>query len=92
MKLLPVSINQPKPPNSFRIMATHPICDDPRAVDDRGSREDHLRSHEATIRFSPITRDRVEKETRKWCKTTWLVKPPREICILTYLGHDLDLN
>ena len=39
--------------------------------------------------FSPITRDRMEIETRKWCQTTWIVKPLRKKRILTYLGHDL---
>ena len=39
------------------------------ANDDRGSREGHLRSREDTIRFSPITRDRMEIEMRKWCQT-----------------------
>ena len=31
-------------------------------------------------------------ETRKWCQPTRLVKPPRKICILAYLGHDLALT
>ena len=31
MKMLPFGINPPKPPNSFRIMATYPICDNPGA-------------------------------------------------------------
>ena len=63
--MLPFGINQPKPPNSFRIMATHPICDDPGATDDWGSRGGHLRSNELKIRFSLITRDRMEIETSK---------------------------
>ena len=41
--------------------------------------------------FSPITRDRMEIESRKLCQETWLVKPLREICILTYFGQDLTL-
>ena len=32
-------------------MATYPICDDPGAIDDRGSREGHLRSYKVTICF-----------------------------------------
>ena len=91
MEMLPVSHNLTETPNSFRIMTTHPICDDRGATDDRGSREGHLRSHEVTIRFSPITRNRMEIEMRKWCQTTWLVKPLWTICILTFLGHDLTL-
>ena len=57
-----------------------------------GSREGHLRSHEVIIRFSPITRVRMEIDTRKWFQTTWLVKLLRNICTLTYLGHDLTLT
>ena len=57
-KCFPFGLNQPKPPNSFRIMATHPICDDLGATDDWRSRGDHLRSNEVNIRFSPITRER----------------------------------
>ena len=34
----PFRTNQPDPPNSFRIMATRPICDDPGATDDGGLR------------------------------------------------------
>ena len=60
--------------------------------DDRGPWEGQLRSHEGIIRVSPITRDRMEMETRKWCQTAWLVKPLWKICILTYLGHDLTLT
>ena len=65
-------------------MTANPICDDPCATDDRDSREGHLRSHEVTISFSPITRDRMDVDTCKWCQTTLLVKPPRKMCILTY--------
>ena len=65
----PFRINQPKPPNSFSIIATHPICDDPGITDDLRSREGHLRSHEVTIHFLPITLNRTEKETRKWFQT-----------------------
>ena len=59
-----------------------------------GSREGHLRIHDVTIRFSPITRDKMEVETRKWCETTWLATTLRKLCILTYLGpcSDLDLT
>ena len=42
--------------------------------------------------FSPISRDWMEIETRKWCQTTWLVNPLRKMCIMTYLGHDLTLT
>ena len=38
-------------------MTAHPICDDPGATDDWGSRKGHRRSHAVTIHFSPITRD-----------------------------------
>ena len=44
-----------------------------------------MRSNEVTIRFSPINRDRMEKETRKWCQTIWPVEPLRMLCILTYM-------
>ena len=80
---LPVSRKLTETTHFFRIMDTHPICDD------RGSREGHLRSHKVTIRFSPITRDIMEIETRKWCETTCLVKTLRKICISTYFGHNL---
>ena len=80
---LPVSRKLTETNHFFRIMDTHPICDD------RGSREGHLRSHKVTIRFSPITRDIMEIETRKWCETTCLVKTLRKICISTYFGHNL---
>ena len=88
----PFRINQPKPPNSFRAMATHHICDGPGATDDWGSWGGHLRSNEVKIRFSPVTPDRMKIETRKWCQTTWFVKPLRKICILTYFVHDLTLT
>ena len=48
-------------------MTTHPTCDESGANADRGSREGRL--SEDTIRFSSITRDRMEIETRKWCQT-----------------------
>ena len=73
-------------------MTNQPICDDPGATDDRGSREGQLGSHEVKIRFSPITRDRMEIEISKWWQTTWQVKPLRKTCILTYFGHDLTLT
>ena len=50
-----------------------------------------MRSNEVLIRFSPISRDIIDVETRKWCQVTWLVKPLRKMCKLTYLGHDLTL-
>ena len=49
---------------SWNAPATKPICDDPGATDDRESLEGHLKSREVTIHFSPITRDRIEIETR----------------------------
>ena len=73
-------------------MATHPICADLGATDDRGSQGGHLWSNDVTIRFSSISRDRTEIETRKLCQTTWLVEPLQSMCILTYLGHDLTLT
>ena len=44
-------INYPKLPNSFRIMAIHPICNDPSATDDEGSRGGRLRTNEVKISF-----------------------------------------
>ena len=73
-------------------MVTHTICDDPGATDDWESREGHLKSSEATIRFSPITRAKMEIETWKWCSTTWLVNPLRNISMLTCFGHELTLT
>ena len=74
-------------------MATHPICDDRLgATDDRESRGGYLRLNRVLIRFSPISRDRMEMETRKWCQTTWLVKLLRKMCVLTYLDHELTLT
>ena len=51
-----------------------------------------MRSHEVTIHFSPVTHDRMEIESRKWCQTTLLVRPLRKIWILAYLGHKLALT
>ena len=42
------------------------------------------------IKIFLLTRDRMEIETRKWCKTIKLVNSVRMVCILTYLGHDLN--
>ena len=78
-------------PNNFGGARFNPICADLGASDDRGLRGGHLRSNDVTIRFSPISRDRIEIETRKWRQTTWLVEPLQRMCILTYLGHDLTL-
>ena len=89
MKMLPV-LHKPTETSQFFQDHDHsPHLYVPGAIDDGWSREDHLRPHEVTIRFLPITRDRMEIETRKWFQTTWLVKPLRKIRILTYLGHDL---
>ena len=65
-----------------------PLCDDPGATDDRV----HGEVSEVTIRLSPISRDRMEIDTHKWCQTTWLVEPLRRICVLIYVGHDLTLT
>ena len=92
MKMLPVSHKPIKTTQIFRDHGHTPICADRGATDDRGSRGGHLRSNDVTIRFSPISRDRMEIETRKWCQTTWLVEPLQRMCILTYLGHDLTLT
>ena len=43
----------------------------------QGSREGHVGSDEVTIRFSPLTRDRMEIETLKWCQMAWLVEQLR---------------
>ena len=91
-KCFPSRISQQIPPNSFRIMGTHSFRGYPGATDEWGSRGGHPRSNEVAIRFSPITRNRMEIEARKWCQRTWLVKPLRKICILTYFGHDLALT
>ena len=85
-KCFPFRINWPKTLNYFRIITNHPIRDNPGVTDDL---EGHLRSHEATIRLSPIICDRMEIETHKWCQRTWLVKPLWKICMLTYMDHDL---
>ena len=45
-KMLPVSHKPTETTNSFRIMATHAICDDPDATDDREPLGGHLRSSE----------------------------------------------
>ena len=92
LKSFPFRINRSKLPNSFRIMATHPICADLSATYDRESRGVHLRSNDVTIHFSPISRDRMKIETHKWCQSTWLVEPLQRMCILTYLCHDLTLT
>ena len=83
MKMLPI-LHKPT--------ETTQLFDDSGATDDWGSRGGHLRSNEVKILFSPITRDRMEIKVRKWYQATWPVKPIREICILTYFGHDLTLT
>ena len=50
------------------------------------------RTRSQSVFFLPITRDRMKMETRRWCQTTWLVKPFRKIGMLTYLSHDLTLE
>ena len=55
-------------------MATRPACADPDATNDRGSRGGRLRSNEVTISFSPISRDMMEIEMRKWRQTTVLAR------------------
>ena len=68
------------------------FCDDPGATDEWRSQGGQLRSNKVKIRFSPITREKLEIETGKWCQTTRLVKTLRKICILTYFGHNLTLT
>ena len=72
-------------------MTTHPICDDPGATDDRGSRGGHLMSNEVTNGFSPITRDMMEIEARKWCQTALPVKSLQMHIDLLESWPDLDL-
>ena len=83
--------NEAETTKALRIMTTRPNCADLGATD-QGSQESHMRSHEVTIHFSPITRDRMEIESREWCRKTLLVKPLRKIRILAYLGHNLALT
>ena len=89
MKMFPVSHKLTENTQYFQDYDPSPHLWWSGCTDDRRSWEGQLRSHDVTIRFSPITSDRTEKETCKWCQTTWLVKPLWNICILTYLGHDL---
>ena len=63
--MLPVSHQPTETTNSFRIMATHPICD-LAATDDQGSQKGHLKSNEVTIHFSPISHDRIKIKMHKW--------------------------
>ena len=67
MKMLPVSHKPIETTQLFQdhVPSNHPICADPGATDDQGSPEGHLRSNDVTIRFSPISRDSMEIETRK---------------------------
>ena len=53
------------------------------------------RSPEVKWRRNPFFANKSRQdgiETRKWCKTTWLVEPLQGLCILTYLDHDLTLT
>ena len=92
MQMLTVLHKPIKTTQFFQEHGHSPICADHAATDDRGSRGGHLRSNDAIIRFSLISRDRMEIETHKWCQTSWLVQPLSMMCILTYLGHDLTLT
>ena len=49
----------------------------------------HMKSQ--YVCFSPISRDRMEIQTRKWFQTTWLVKPLRKMQI-DVLGSGPDLT
>ena len=74
-------------------MATHPIYDDQGATDDRGSRGGHLRSNEVTSRFSSISRDRMDIQTRKWCKKNLARRAALEdIVHVDLLGSSSDLG
>ena len=50
------------------------------------------RSIGVTIRFLPISRDRLQVETRYWCQATWPIELLRRMRTLIYLGHDLTLT
>ena len=89
MKMLTVSHKPTKTTQFFQDRGHSPHLCRSRCNWRSWARGDHLRSDEVTICFSSINRGRIEIETRKWCQTTWFVKPLRKICILTYLGHDL---
>ena len=56
-----------------------------------GSMEGQLRSHDVTICFPPITRDRMEIQTYKWCQTTQYASEDMHIELLGS-RPDLDLT
>ena len=88
MKMLPVPYKPIETTQSFQDHGHSPhLC----GFGCNRRRSKVTRSNEVTIRFSPISRDRMEIETRKWCQTTWAIEPLRRMCILTYLDHDLTL-
>ena len=93
-KCFPFRINRSKPPNSFSIIATHPICARSGCNWRSGITGRSPEANEVAIRFSPISRDGMEIDASKCCQTTWLVEPLQRmcLCILTYLGHDLTLT
>ena len=65
MKVLPFS---PKPIKTIQFFQDHghsPHLCDPGATEDRGLWRGRLRSNDVTTRFSPISLDRMEIETRK---------------------------
>ena len=62
--------------------------DDLNVSDDRGHGEVTWGQMRSQSVLPPITGDRMEIETRKWCQTTWLGKTFWKKCILTYLGRD----
>ena len=95
MKMLPVSHKPIETTQLFQDQDFSPYLWRSRCNWQSGVTGGHLRSNEITIRFSPITRDRMEIEMRKWCHTTWLFKTLRlfkTLCILNFLGHDLALT
>ena len=75
-------------------MATYPICADLGATDDRGSHGGHLRSNDVTIRFSPISRDRMENRDTKMVPNDLACRAASEDVHNDLLGsgHDLTLT
>ena len=92
MKMLPVSQQPAETTQFFQDHGQSPNLWWSRCNWWLGVTERSPEVNEVTIRFSPITRDRMEIETRKWCHTSWLVNLLRTICILTYFRDDLTLT
>ena len=59
MKMPTISHEFTETTQSSQDQTTHPICHDPGATDYRGSWACHLRSHEVTIDFAPVIRERI---------------------------------